>query len=407
MKHAAIALMLMLLPCFTLSAAALPDTTLFVASDLHFIAPELTDHGAYFTKLIADADGKATAYCDEIVQAFVQEVLAAAPDALILSGDLTFNGAKRSHEELARRLAPIREAGIPVFVIPGNHDLNNRSAASFSGDSYTRVQPTIREDFTSIYADLGFSAALARDYSSLSYVAEVAPDLRVIMLDVNTESPTNTVSDNTLRWLETQLQSAQQAGARVISVSHQNIFAHSSLLYRGFMINNADKLRRLYERYGVSLNFSGHIHMQHTKVSEAGLLEIASSSLAVSPCQYGVVTLTGREGSYRTRPVDVAAWAKAKGLANPDLLAFPEYAAAFFSAKSLRQEDSAASDEQRAITRYMAHVNAAYFAGRTDLIEQNPSLAAACTAGDTFFSQYIASILGEPPLNHTELDFTL
>ena len=55
------------------------------------------------------------------------------PDALILSGDLTQNGEKVNHEELAKKLRLLESQGVPVVVIPGNHDINHPSAASFEG----------------------------------------------------------------------------------------------------------------------------------------------------------------------------------------------------------------------------------------------------------------------------------
>lgn len=409
-RMTALSLMLTLLFCMPLRAkAAQQDYTLMLATDTHYISPSLTDHGAYFTAMIESGDGKVTAYCEELVRAFVDEVIAIAPNALILSGDLTFNGARKSHEDLARRLAPIREAGIPVYVIPGNHDLNNRSAASFSGGSFTRVEHMTADGFASLYDDFGYGSALSRDAHSLSYIAEVAPDLRLVMLDVNATTIPNIVVTGTFAWLEEQLQDAQRAGARVIAVSHQNVFAHSSLLYHGFMINNAHKLLALYRKYGVSVNLSGHIHMQHTTTDESGFLEIASSSLAVSPCQYGVITVSGDQAAYRSRPVDVGAWAKAQDLTDPNLLDFRQYAAAFFAATTLRQSISAFPGDPQAseLATYMANVNAAYFSGRLDTLAPDPDLTARWQAAGTFFSQYLDSILKETPIDHTKADFTL
>ena len=129
-------LSLLLVPVLALCE---PRAVLFTATDLHYIAPTLTDNGALFTDLIERGDGKAMAYSDALIEAFVAQVIAEKPDALILSGDLTFNGARESHEALSLRLARVRDAGIPVFVLPGNHDLNSSSAARFEGDGYTRV----------------------------------------------------------------------------------------------------------------------------------------------------------------------------------------------------------------------------------------------------------------------------
>lgn len=407
-RHFSFALFL-LLCCVSLSVPAAGDYTLMLATDLHYISPGLTDHGAYFTAMIAAGDGKVTTYCDELTQAFVEEVIFSAPDALILSGDLTFNGARQSHEDLVRRLAPIREAGIPVFVIPGNHDMNNYSAASFSGASFTRVESMTPEGFSVLYDDYGYGSALSRDTVSLSYIAELAPDLRLVMLDVNATAVPNTVVTGTFAWLEEQLQDAQKAGARVIAVSHQNVFAHSDLLYHGFVINNAHKLLSLYRKYGVSLNLSGHIHMQHSMKDESGFLEIATSSLSVSPCQYGLITLNDHQGAYETRIVDVSAWAGKNQRTEPDLLGFRQYAAAFFAATTLRQSISAFSGDPQAseLAAYMANINAAYFSGRLDTLAPDPDLTARWQSAGTFFSQYLSSILKETPIDHTKAVFTL
>ena len=50
----------------TASRKPLEPLTLAVAADLHYIAPELTDGGAYFTRIVENGDGKAMAYCKRI-----------------------------------------------------------------------------------------------------------------------------------------------------------------------------------------------------------------------------------------------------------------------------------------------------------------------------------------------------
>ena len=137
--------MRMLISLLALMAALLPAAraeeghTFVIATDLHYISPALTDHGAYFTRMLEKGDGKVTAYIDDLTDAFLQEVIARRPDCLILSGDLTFNGARKSHEDLAAKLHQVRDARIPVYVIPGNHDLHSYMSASFEGDAFTRV----------------------------------------------------------------------------------------------------------------------------------------------------------------------------------------------------------------------------------------------------------------------------
>lgn len=44
------------------------------------------------------------------------------PDAVVFTGDLTDFGRPAEYAHLAERLAPLEEAGIPFFLMPGNHD---------------------------------------------------------------------------------------------------------------------------------------------------------------------------------------------------------------------------------------------------------------------------------------------
>lgn len=380
--------------------ASMPETTLIVASDLHYLAPELTDHGSYFESMIEHSDGKVMEYIEELTDSFLAEVIARKPDALILSGDVSFNGARASHEALAGKLRRVTEAGIPVLVMPGNHDLDSEDAACFRGDGFTRVESVTAEDFAEIYRDFGFAQAIARDSASLSYVAAIHPSLRVLMLDVNTAENPNRVGEQTLAWIETQLRDASDAGAEVIAVSHQNLYRHNPVIYRGYVIENAEDLLDLYARYDVLLNLSGHLHCQH--IVNAGLCEVATSSLAVNPCQYGVVTLRGGVLDYETAPVDVASRAAEHGSTNPDLLHFPEYAADFFR-RSGRSPVAPDPADDGSLSRFFSELNLKYFAGRLDLVDADDPMFDRWTDAYGFEGQYILAIRDEAGLDSTRL----
>lgn len=90
------------------------------------------------------------------------------------------------HTALAEKLRLIENAGIPVLVLPGNHDLENPMAASFQGTGYTLAEGIDSRQFREIYRDFSLRKAAASDSASLSYMAEIAPGLRVLTLDVNT-----------------------------------------------------------------------------------------------------------------------------------------------------------------------------------------------------------------------------
>ena len=105
MKKAVIIFLLLILPiCFAPSACAEDGYSLLIATDLHYLAPALTDHGSYFTALTESSDGKLMRYIEEITDAFLAEAAAQKPEALLLTGDLSFNGALLSHAALAEKL---------------------------------------------------------------------------------------------------------------------------------------------------------------------------------------------------------------------------------------------------------------------------------------------------------------
>ena len=220
-----LALVLLLTPaCGRAKAPA--EYRVALATDLHYLSPALRDGGEMFQKVIAVGDGKVTEYCDEVTDAFLAEVLRLGPEALILTGDLSYNGERESHLALAEKLEAVEAAGVPVLVLPGNHDLY-RSCYAFLGEEAEAVPSVTAEEFREIYAAFGFDEALALDPDSLSYAAPLNDSARVLMLDANTLHNPCGLSDKTLAWVEEQLRAADKAGQQVLVACHQNLFRHT------------------------------------------------------------------------------------------------------------------------------------------------------------------------------------
>ena len=117
-------------------------------TDIHYLAESLTDQGDMFQAMVEHGDGKLTNYVWEITDAALEEIKLLSPDVLIISGDLSLQGEKKSHEELAKKLDEVEKAGITVLVIPGNHDINNPSASVYSGGDRYPAEPTTPEDLS-------------------------------------------------------------------------------------------------------------------------------------------------------------------------------------------------------------------------------------------------------------------
>jgi 3',5'-cyclic AMP phosphodiesterase CpdA len=63
------------------------------------------------------------AHDEAIVMAVMDEVHAAGPDLVIISGDLTQRARTEQFQQACRFLEQLRESGHEVLVVPGNHDV--------------------------------------------------------------------------------------------------------------------------------------------------------------------------------------------------------------------------------------------------------------------------------------------
>ncbi len=324
-------------------AAGNDPPVLFLATDLHYQSPQLTDFRSALDLLIRGNDGTLTLCLEALTEAFLEEIIAERPDALILSGDLSQNGEKENHLALAKKLQRVQERGIPVLVIPGNHDIGHPGPSTYYDDRIERTAGTDAKEFLEIYHAFGYDGASSRDPESLSYLYRLRETYWIMMLDSCIYEPVHStggrIREGTLSWMREQLALAQEAGATVVPVSHHNLLDESTLYPEECTLENAGEVTALLEEFGVPVYFSGHLHLQRTKKHVSGpaagedsygIWEIVGSPVSISPCQYGIATW-GKDGSfsYRTKAVDVESWAARYGEEDERLLHFREWSEEF------------------------------------------------------------------------------
>ena len=376
-----------------------------IASDLHYIAPELTDGGPGYQQILKNGDSKFMPYVEEITDAFLDEVLADPPDVVLLTGDLTFNGAEISHRRLAGKLQRLEDAGIPVLVLPGNHDVYNENAALYRGGSFERVPFASGESFAGIYRDFGPGEALSADSDSLSYVWQLNEQVWIMMLDENTAHDFCGLSDRSFQWIEAQLQKAREEGRFVLVAGHQNVFQHS-IFRGGYVIQGAQRLQELLRRYGVPLCLSGHLHTQHVQ-SEDGLTEIATSALCSYPCQYAVLTAEDGRLRYGTRRLDLAAWAERNGRPDAVFQDFAGAAGAYMDAHFTPAGMAPLVDDPvlwAEMLAYLQALNRAYFSGdlrEIAALDPDGRLAGLWAEENGMTAWYLRSVLDEEGNDHT------
>lgn len=314
-------LILLCVLCGCGSVNAVPAKTLkheikiMIASDMHY-QKELS---SFSSSIVGQME-----YNDEIVDALLENAAAEQPEALILLGDLTNVGAYEDHVLMAEKLTALKAKGIDVYVVPGNHDLQQSTSTVFE----------------TVYADFGFNQAFSRDSDSLSYAAKLNDEFWLLALDTNEDKMANGhLSDISMSWIEKILKEAKQAEAYVLVFSHHNLLRHSMPgTEKSFMIDKADELTALLLRYGIPLYLSGHRHgrsIQSKERSSLQVTEIVSDMLLSYPNIYGVLEFkTDASISYEGKMVDVSAWAKKQAVNDEQLLDFEAYSYAVCEAKA-------------------------------------------------------------------------
>ncbi|MGD8237895.1 MAG: metallophosphoesterase [Armatimonadota bacterium] len=104
-----------------------PSLDLLILADLHFV--ESAQHECPIPRRRADLGPEL------IRRAWERAVRQGAPDAVVLMGDLVDNGnADRADQDLQRLRDELADTGVPILVVPGNHDGDPRRLLRIFGD---------------------------------------------------------------------------------------------------------------------------------------------------------------------------------------------------------------------------------------------------------------------------------
>lgn len=349
-----------------------------VVTDIHYLAESLRDDGEAFEKFNQTNDGRVLEYGTEIMEALISDLDREKVDILIVSGDLTTNGEKKSHEELADYFKRIEIGGTRVYVIPGNHDILNPYALGFEDDRRYYAENITPLDFETIYKDFGYEEAIMRDADSLSYLVEPSEEMRILMLDTNNydknlilKQPmmSGKLGEDTLEWVSDLQSMNESETVDIISVTHHNLIEHSKMFSQGFTIDNLKQTSEALMNLGIHLNLSGHIHIQDIAYSDKyDFYDVVTGSLLVYPQKYGIIEIESGQYIYSTQWVDVEGYAAEKGLKDQNLLNFKAFSEERFSRKSVeliedRLSENYTDDEINLLAEAMSQLNIKYFAG--------------------------------------------
>lgn len=281
-------------------------TSFWVISDTHLIADSLHDHGQAFSQMQKTSQGKDLYYQEIALSAFARMAEEKKPAAIIVTGDITFNGERVSAEKFAELFKPLTKT--KLLVVPGNHDIYDGWAREFRGKKQYYAGQISPRMWRNIFKK-SYENALSIDRNSLAYSVQLNPDYLLILADSNDygkeESSTAPATAGFLgreqrKWIKEQLQYASQNNLRVIFCMHHNLYAHNPAVNKGYVVDDYRELRKLLAQYNVKLVFSGHIHAQNIMPPQNSCpaTEIVTASFCSNDQGYGVVKVSPKEISY-------------------------------------------------------------------------------------------------------------
>ncbi|HEY4936579.1 MAG TPA: metallophosphoesterase [Puia sp.] len=312
-----------------------------VVSDIHYMDPSLLKNnasaGAAFNAYL-DADPKLIEFSDPIFRKVVSQLKSERPDILLIPGDLTKDGERVSHQSVVQLIKQISDAHIKVFVVPGNHDINNPEAVTYDGDNASKTPSISATEFSDIYSDYGYGNAISRDPNSLSYVAQPYPSLWILGIDdceyydnKNIAIVAGKIKPETMKWALGRIAEAKRRHITIFGMMHHNMIEHyagQTQLDPGYVTDNWETEADQFMNAGLSVIFTGHYHANDITKRITGdkeLYDIETGSLVTAPIPYRILTMNNNEFDITTKYVTSIS-AKL-----PGGLDFPAYSKLFLS----------------------------------------------------------------------------
>jgi len=300
---------LLLLPLAQVPALAQEPALLSIAliSDPHFFPESMAGgYGPVFDEgqIVGHPIEQAPGVLRSALAAIKARALRGEIDFLFIPGDLTREGELGGHEGLAEILLQFEEeTGVPVAVVPGNHDINNGSAATFVNGVKEKAQETTYEDFRRLYDQLGYDLDNCVEFvptgedkaGRLSYAADLNGGYRLVALDTRERR----ITPELQAWTIEQCELAVAEGKTIVAMGHHNLneqLKGQLVIMQNQGIENMREVSEAFADAGMHFYFSGHLHMSEISpwYSDSGevLYDIIVPGLYSFPGDYRVVNFS-------------------------------------------------------------------------------------------------------------------
>ena len=275
---------------------AMGQDKIMVIADPHVMASSLVEQGTAFDYMLS-GERKMLDVSEEAFAALVDTALLYKPSLVLIPGDLTKDSELASHDVVVAQLNCLEQAGIPVLVVPGNHDIDGMAYAYFGEDKVV-VESLKDSDWESKYAKV-YARVIAKDPYSHSYVAEPLNGVTILGIDGGCEG---IVSNESLDWLLDQADNARVKGHVIIAICHWQVLEHvdeGGVTGDSNRLSNADVIRDGLMAHGVRVLLTGHVHVNSIStyrdtltMSGDSIVEVSTGSPITYPCSYRWLTIS-------------------------------------------------------------------------------------------------------------------
>ena len=290
-----------------------------VMSDTHYYPLNYVSDCQDYTTYV-NGDPKMLAESGSIFDAAVDIIEQDRPDIVLISGDLTKDGEKQGHRDVAAKLQALEDkAGIDVFVINGNHDVYNYTdACTFENGKKESAETVTPDEFKKLYANFGYNGDFNAQYytppqgkqaGGLSYTVTYG-DYVILAMDSGMYSPDATgmetnehitagrLDEDLMVWAVDQIEAAEAQGKTVIGLMHHGLLPHfenEDKIVHEYVVENWQESATTLADAGLRYIFTGHMHAndvaEFTTVSGNTIYDLETGSLASWGSPVRTVTL--------------------------------------------------------------------------------------------------------------------
>ncbi|HOK49080.1 MAG TPA: metallophosphoesterase [Sedimentibacter sp.] len=393
---------------------------MYVVADPHYMSEKLTEDCETFTNYLDTVD-RMMKYTGVFLDIMEVEIKKNQPDIIVFPGDLTNNGSKVNHLEFEKRLKRMKSTGAKVYVVPGNHDINNTKALYFKDNELHLTESINEDEFVEIYKNYGYGEAISRDKNTLSYLAKPYKNLWLLMLDTTKDypEPGGYLNRDTLNWIVSCSDMAKEENAEIIVVMHHNLLDHSDIIWEDYTVDNNTSVLNTFHEIGIKVVLSGHIHIQdiksHTSIETGNTIyDIATSSLPVYNHQYGQLSYSPSKGyDYETRKLDVEKYALENNLEDENLLSFNDYSEKFFIKNLCRKHKESielldlSDEEKQEVFKTVVEMNKKYFSGyRNEALQEqieSEGFKIVESLEECFIQEYVMGMIDDQNADNNKL----